>query len=72
MAKSSWGARPTAKRVAEVPSLDKFVKGSAETVRLNVLIPTELHRRVKSACAVEGVSMTEVVIEFLESRFPKK
>jgi hypothetical protein len=71
MANASWGKRPTSKATTAVPSVDQFVKGTSETVRLNVLIPSDLHKRVKSACAIEGVSMTEVVVEFLEQRFPK-
>jgi hypothetical protein len=38
--------------------------------RLNCIIPADLHRRVKVGCATEGVNMTDVVIEFLEGRFP--
>ena len=70
---SSWGKRPTSKAAApSKPSVDQFVSGTGKTVRLNVLLPEELHKRVKSACAIEGVSMTDVVIEFLEQRFPKR
>jgi hypothetical protein len=52
--------------------VDEFVNGTGKTVRLNVLIPVDLHKRVKATCAMEGLSMTEVVTEFLEQRFPKK
>ena len=69
---ASWGKRPTSKVTAAAPSIDQFVNGPEKTVRLNVLIPLELHKRVKSACAIEGVSMSEVVLELLEQRFPKK
>jgi hypothetical protein len=41
-----------------------------DTTRLNCLIPSALHRRVKAACATEGISMTDIVVEFLEERFP--
>lgn len=70
---SSWGKRPTTKQAAPAPSVEEFVKGGKdETVRLNVLIPNELHKRVKMACVAEGISMTTVVTEFLETRFPRK
>jgi hypothetical protein len=55
------GKRPVSKTADAVPT----------TVRLNCLIPADLHRRVKTGCANEGVSMTDVVVEFLEGRFPK-
>ncbi len=68
-----WGKRPTSKPTNVVPSMDEFVTGRAEKpARLNFVIPTELHKRVKAACASEGVSMTDVVVEFLETRFPKR
>lgn len=71
---ASWGKRPTSKPAATdaVPSIEQFVSGAGKPVRLNVLIPEELHKRVKSACAIERVSMTDVVVELLEARFPKK
>jgi hypothetical protein len=49
----------------------KIADAAPTTVRLNCLIPSDLHKRVKIACAKEGVSMTDVVVEFLEGRFPK-
>jgi len=60
------------KTTSAAPSVDLLVKQSVETVRLNCLIPADLHRRVKAGCANEGVSMTDVVVEFLEGRFPKQ
>jgi hypothetical protein len=68
--KKGWGQRPTDK---PKPTVEEFVSGSTgKTIRLNVLLPEELHRRVKASCAMEGVSMSDVVVEFLEGRFPKK
>jgi len=55
------GKRPAPKTADAAPT----------TVRLNCLIPADLHKRVKTACANEGVSMTDVVVEFLKGRFPK-
>jgi hypothetical protein len=49
----------------------KTADAALTTVRLNCLIPADLHRRVKTGCANDGVSMTDVVVEFLEGRFPK-
>lgn len=67
---ANWGKRPTDKPKV-IPSIDEFVRGTApgKLVRLNVQVPEDLHKRVKSQCAIEGVSMTDVVIEFLQSRF---
>lgn len=69
---TSWGRRPTSKAAAPVRSVEDFVSGPEKTIRLNVLIPVDLHKRVKAGCAMEGVTMSEVVTEFLEQRFPKK
>lgn len=66
---TNWGKRPAAKSSVPVKSVDEFVNGLEKTVRLNVLIPVELHKRVKAGCAMEGVTMSEVVIEFLQQRF---
>lgn len=73
-AKSSWGDRPSKKKVAAAPALadlDKFVSGGkGQTKRLNVEIPAELHTRVKARCAMEGREIRTVVTELLEQRFP--
>jgi predicted HicB family RNase H-like nuclease len=69
---TKWGKRPTNKPANIAASMDEFVTGKSEKpARLNFVIPTELHKRVKAACASQGVSMTDVVVEFLETRFPK-
>ena len=65
---TNWGKRP----VATARSVEDFVSGQEKTVRLNVLVPVELHKRVKAGCAMEGVTMSEVINEFLRQRFPKK
>jgi hypothetical protein len=60
--------RPKTKStITAARSIDQSVK-----VRLNVLIPESLHYRVKMGCLIEKVSMTDVVTEFLEGRFPAK
>ncbi len=73
MAKPSWGPRPTAKP-AQAPSVDDFVKGElgGKLVRINAQITPELRRRVKVGCVAEGLSITDVLIELLEQRFPRK
>lgn len=38
--------------------------------RLTLDIPEELHRRVKSGCALRGETIVEVVRRFLEAEFP--
>jgi ParG len=38
--------------------------------RLTIDIPEELHRRVKSGCALRGEKIADVVRELLEQRFP--
>jgi hypothetical protein len=72
---SSWGNRPSKKKVAAAPAvaaLDKFVNGGKEeTARLNVEIPKALRARVKARCAMEGREIKDVVIELLEKRFPE-
>lgn len=72
---ATWGKRPVAKETESTPSLDAFVKGNGAadtTSRFHCILPSELHKRVKAACATQGTSMTDVVVELLEARFPKK
>ena len=40
------------------------------TKRLTLDIDQELHRRVRVACATEGLVMADVISELLERRFP--
>ena len=40
------------------------------TKRLTLDIDQELHRRVRVACAKEGLVMADVIRELLECRFP--
>lgn len=71
---ATWGKRPVTKETESTPSLDAFVKGTGPemTSRFHCILPAELHKRVKAACATEGTTMTDVVVELLETRFPKK
>ena len=43
---------------------------SVPTKRLTLDIPEELHRRVKSGCALRGEKIVEVVPRFLEAEVP--
>lgn len=73
---ANWGKRPTkkAREVASPAALDKFVNPGKEQKlsRLNLGIPATLHARMKSQCALEGRSMTDVLLEMLEARFLQK
>lgn len=74
----SWGKRPSVKAAAAQSgvaktALDKFVNPQTKaTKRLNADIPADLHARMKAKCAMDGVDMTEMLIELLEKQFPAK
>lgn len=55
------------------PSVSRRTRPPAERelVRINAQIPPALHRRVKAGCAAKGISITDMLIEVLEARFPK-
>jgi ParG protein len=40
--------------------------------RFTLDVPLELHTRIKTQCASEGLKMTDVLREMLELRFPAK
>ena len=40
-----------------------------ETTRFTIDIPTELHRKIKSYCALKGVKMKEEIQVLLEAHF---
>ena len=40
------------------------------TKRLTIDIPEELHRRVKSGCAMRGEKIADVVRRYLDEEFP--
>jgi predicted HicB family RNase H-like nuclease len=46
-------------------------KEASGAKRLNVNIPTELHNRFKSAAAAQGLEMTVVILQFIESYVAK-
>ena len=50
-------------------------RGRAKPVqmkRFTLDVPLELHTRIKTQCASEGLKMTDVLREMLELRFPAK
>jgi hypothetical protein len=46
----------------------KKMKRIAETTQLNVDIPTQLHREIKAAAALDGVTLAEWVAAALKAR----
>ena len=83
MSKSVSFARPAQKGQ---PDADAWIGGAgAESIapspktaqlpvpmkRLTLDIPEDLHRRVKSGCAVRGEKIADVVRRYLASEFPE-
>ncbi len=56
--------RPKAAPAPHVAAAHAAVEKTG-TVRLNVDLPADLHRRVKAKAAAEGRTLREVVLEFL-------
>jgi hypothetical protein len=77
-ASPAWSQSPRARKsAADTDAVDKFVRGGKpgakeELVRLNIEIPKTLRTRVKAGCALEEVNIKDVILEFLEKRFPKQ
>jgi hypothetical protein len=40
--------------------------------RFTIDVPADLHRRIKTSCAMEGIQMADMLREILETRFPAK
>lgn len=55
-----------------VASEQKSAKPSEKMKRFTLDVPEDLHRRIKSECANEGLKMADVLREMLEIRFPAK
>jgi hypothetical protein len=47
--------------------LDAETKDERPTKRLNAEIPTGLHERFKAACKAEGQSMTDALVQLVET-----
>jgi putative addiction module component (TIGR02574 family) len=54
----------------EVLTLTSAQRAAEPVKRLTIDIPVNLHRRVKTACAMDNLVMADVVREMLERRFP--
>lgn len=74
--KVSFGTKPR-NRKATTP--DEWVAGrstetgqteKAETTRFTIDIPTDLHARIKSQCALKKVKMRDEIQALLEKHFP--
>jgi ABC-type thiamine transport system ATPase subunit len=64
------GAKPSARKAV---TGDQWVTGAEQkkvaTTRYTIDIPTELHGRIKSQCALKHVKMREEIIMLLERHF---
>jgi hypothetical protein len=74
--KVSFGAKPRSRK-ATTP--DEWVAGKGterdegekvETTRFTIDIPTDLHARIKSQCALRKVKMRDEIQALLEKHFP--
>lgn len=74
--KVSFGPKPGSQK-ATTP--DEWVSGKGaengqkekgETTRFTIDIPTDLHARIKSQCALRKVKMREEIQALLEKHFP--
>jgi len=74
--KVSIGARPTAVKPAPVEA-DQWVESrtpitaepDAPNKRLTIDIPADLHRRIKSQCALRGTKIADEVRELLVQKY---
>jgi len=60
----------SADKWAGSPSSPKREQPAGPMKRLTIDIPQNLHRRVKRGCGDEGITIADVIREFLEKRFP--
>jgi hypothetical protein len=74
----SLAAKPRG-AAATTPTADAWVQsrqlesGNGEAMkRLTVDVPSSLHTRIKSQCALRGVKMADEIRELLEKHFPEK
>lgn len=74
--KVTFGAKPRNRKAA---TPDEWVAGArtesgeterVETTRFTIDIPTDLHARIKSQCALRKVKMREEIQALLEKHFP--
>ena len=62
--KPAWGGKPV-----RAPHIEQFVT-DRDYARLNIAVSRDLHTRLKIACARQGRSILDVVVELLDSHFP--
>lgn len=58
----------------DVPSSEKPTQNTnpeIEESRFTIVIPTYLHRRIKKYCAINGLTMKDVIFDVLVSKFPE-
>ncbi len=77
--KVSFGAKPRTQKAltpdewvsagAGAENGEKEKKEKVETTRFTIDIPTELHARIKSQCALRKVKMKEEIQALLEKHF---
>lgn len=59
-------------------ALDNWVNDTHNTkeqkslARLNVNIPSDLHKRIKTHCAQNGLKVTELILDLLRKEFSEK
>ncbi len=76
--KVSFGSKPQPKNTKKTVLADEWVNtgviedkeaGIIETTRFTIDIPSDLHRKIKSFCALKGVKMKEEIQILLENHF---
>jgi hypothetical protein len=76
--KINFGTKPQNKNTPQAELADEWVsKGiievpipeAIEVTRFTIDIPSELHRKIKSFCALKGVKMKEEIQILLETHF---
>jgi hypothetical protein len=75
--KVSFGAKPRTKKALTPDEwvsegAENGAKEKMETTRFTIDIPTELHARIKSQCALRKVKMREEIQALLEKHFSLK
>jgi hypothetical protein len=74
--KVAFGTKPRSRKAATPDEwvagkgLGNEQKGPVETTRFTIDIPTELHARIKSQCALRKVKMRDEIQALLEKHFP--
>lgn len=72
MKKVSFAGKPTS---GKKPAFDIWVENrdvipKQPTKRLTIDVPIDLHKRIKSHCAMEDLMMADVIRELLMKHFP--